>query len=105
MDNIDLNEYIDKVYIKYLYESHGISTQLIEIQYNICNLIKPLVYNQKQIKLYTGYNWDFNKDTLVRVDDDTKPYPLYINLCKYKISSKQEETYRNLNKEKMEIHL
>lgn len=95
-----LNEYIDQTYIQYLHESNGISTQLIDVQYDLYNKLTPLINKKQKICIYTGYNWDFNIDNLVKLHNKNKPYPLYINLCIFKNSNKDGETYRNLTKEK-----
>lgn len=97
-----LNEHIDYVYIhKYLLESQGISKQLVKVQTNIYYQIKDYISKQEECSIYTGYNWNFNEQNFIKLNDPNKPYPLYIDLHKSLRGHSDGNTFRNIKQEKL----
>lgn len=98
----NLNRYIDILYTQYhINEAQGISEKLLPIAENLSNIIDPYMGNvSKDTFVYTGYNWNFDKQEFIKLDDKSKPYPLWIKIFVNSNNQKDSYTFRQINKEK-----
>lgn len=78
----------------YLIESGGIIEKNVDIAEDIENQITPFIQNKQYNKIYTGYNWDFNKQEFIKLNNKNKEYPVYIQIYDHTSYDKPAHTGR-----------